>query len=233
MRANLPANRLLAALPAADYHRVLPSLIPVPLKFKQVLYKAGEKIDTVFFPSGGVCSVTNVMSDGRMVEVATIGNEGLVGMMVFLGGDVSIGDTFVQAPDEAQSMSVVAFRQELDRRGPFYEVIGRYGQALHGLIMQSAACFGMHSVEERCCRWLLMTHDRVGRDEFPMTHEFLSYMLGARRPTVSLVLGTLEKAGVIHNGIKKITVVNRKGMEGMSCECYQVVKDTFDRLLPQ
>jgi len=173
------------------------------------------------------------MSDGRMVEVATIGSEGMVGITVFLGGDVAPGDAFIQVPDgDAQAMSTEAFRRELDRRGPFYDVTSRYAQALQTLIMQSAACFSMHSVEERCSRWLLMTHDRVEGDDFQLTHEFLSYMLGTRRPTVSLVLGTLEKAGVIRNGTKRITIVNRPGLEKMSCECYQVVKGHFDRLLP-
>jgi hypothetical protein len=179
-------NKLLAALPETDYRRILPSLTTVPLTLKQVLHKSGGKIDTVYFPGGGVCSVTNVMSDGRMVEVATIGNEGMVGLTVFFGGDVSVGEAFVQVSDgDGQSMSVEAFRSELDRHGPFYDVIGRYGQALQALIMQSAACFSMHTVEERCSRWLLMTQDRVGRDDFQLTHEFLGYMLGARRPTSS------------------------------------------------
>ena len=132
-------------------------------------------MDTVYFPGGGVCSVTNVMSDGRMVEVATIGNEGVVGITAFFGGDTATGEAFVQVPDgDGQSMSVNAFRRELDRRGPFYELIGRYAQALQALIMQSAACFSMHTVEERCSRWLLMTHDRVGQDHFQLTHEFLA-----------------------------------------------------------
>jgi hypothetical protein len=154
-------NKLLAALPEEDYLRLLPSLKTVPIKLKQVLHKAGENIDTIYFPGGGVCSVTNVMSDGRMVEVATIGNEGVVGITVFLGGSVAVGEAFVQVPDgDGQSMSAEAFRRELDRRGPFYDLISRYAQALQSLIMQSAACFSMHTVEERCSRWLLMTHDR-------------------------------------------------------------------------
>jgi CRP-like cAMP-binding protein len=228
-----PENKLLAALPDADYRRILPSLTAVPLKMKQVLHKAGGKIDTVYFPGGGVCSVTNVMADGRMVEVATIGNEGMVGITAFFGGDIAAGEAFVQVPNGGgQAMSFDAFRHELDRRGAFYDVVGRYAQALHALIMQSAACFSMHSVEERCSRWLLMTQDRVGGDDLRLTHEFLGYMLGARRPTVTLVLGTLEKAGVIHNGTKKITVIDRRKLEDASCECYQVVKSTFDRLLP-
>jgi CRP-like cAMP-binding protein len=227
-------NKLLASLPDADYLRLLPALTTVPIKFRQVFHKAGEKIDTVYFPGGGVCSITNVMSDGRMVEVATIGNEGVVGVTAMLGENIAPGEAFVQVPNgSAQTMSIVSFRRELDRRGPFYDLMGRYAQALQALIMQSAACFAMHTVEERCARWLLMTQDRVGKDEFQLTHEFLGYMLGARRPTVSLVLGTLDKAGAIRNGTKKITVVHRKRLEKASCECYQVVTRTFDRLLPK
>jgi CRP-like cAMP-binding protein len=226
-------NKLLAALPAADYRRILPTLTTVPLKFRQVMHKYGEPIDTVYFIGGGVASVTNVMTDGRMVEVATIGNEGMVGVTVFLGGTVSPGEAFIQVPDGVgQAMPADAFRKELDRRGVFYGLISRYSQAMQILIMQSTACNSLHTVEERCSRWLLMTHDRVDGDELRLTHEFLGYMLGVRRPTVSLVLGTLDKAGILHNGTKKITIVNRARLEDTSCECYRVVKSAFDRLLP-
>jgi CRP-like cAMP-binding protein len=227
-------NKLLAALPATDYQRILPSLTTVPWTFKRVLHKNGSTIDTVYFPAGGVASITNVMTDGRMVEVATIGNEGMVGTTVFLGGTVSPGETFIQVPDSTgQAMSVDAFRRELNRRGAFYDVVSRYAQALQVLLMQSTACNSLHTVEERCARWLLMTHDRVDGDDFRLTHEFLGYMLGTRRPTVSLVLGTLARAGVIHNGTKKITVVDRERLEEVSCECYGVVNSAFNRLLPQ
>jgi len=226
-------NKLLAALPAADYRRILPTLTTVPLKFRQVMHKYGEPIDTVYFIGGGVASVTNVMTDGRMVEVATIGNEGMVGVTVFLGGTVSPGEAFIQVPDgNGQAMPADAFRKELDRRGAFYGLMSRYSQAMQILIMQSTACNSLHTVEERCSRWLLMTHDRVDGDELRLTHEFLGYMLGVRRPTVSLVLGTLDKAGILHNGTKKITIVNRARLEDTSCECYRVVKSAFDRLLP-
>jgi CRP-like cAMP-binding protein len=226
-------NRLLAALPQADYRRILPSLSTIPLTLKKILHKQGSKIDAVYFPGGGVCSVTNVMTDGRMVEVATIGNEGMVGITIFLGGELAVGEAFVQVPDGlAQSMSVETFRTELDRRGPFYHLMSRYSQALQALIMQSTACNSLHTVEERASRWLLMTHDRVEGDEFQLTHEFFGYMLGVRRPTVSLVLGTLDKAGLIQNGTKKIRIVNRKRLEDTSCECYGVVRNTFARLLP-
>ena len=226
-------NKLLAALPEGEYRRIAASLTPVSLTLKQLLHKHGSKIDTVYFPSGGVCSITNVMTDGRMVEVATIGNEGMVGMTIFLGGEIAPGETFVQVPDgTGHAMSADAFREQLDRRGPFYDVMSRYSQALHALIMQSAACNTLHSVEERAARWLLMTHDRVGAQEFQLTHEFLGYMLGVRRPTVSLVLGTLDNAGAIQNGMKKIRILNRQRLEKASCECYEAVQRTFDRLLP-
>ena len=228
-------NRLLAALPVADYQRILPTLTTVPLKFKQVLHKNRERIRAVYFPGGGVCSITNVMNDGRMVEVATVGREGFVGMTAFMGDGLAIGEAFVQVPvpdGEGQSMPIDAFRRELDRRGSFYDLIAQYSQAHLALVMQSIACNALHHVEERCARWLLMTQDRVGREDFQLTHEFLSIMLGVRRPTVSLVLGTFHKAGIIDNGSKKVTVVDRDRLEQTACECYRVIQDTFGRLLP-
>jgi len=226
-------NRLLDALPQADYRRILSLLTPCALTFKKILHKQGSKIDTVYFPCGGVCSITNAMTDGRTVEVATIGNEGMVGMSVFLGGDTAQAEAFVQVPDgPGQAMSAADFRRELDRRGPFYDLMSRYSQALQALMMQSIACNTFHTVEERASRWILMTHDRVKGDEFQLTHEFLGYMIGVRRPTVSLILGTLDAAGLIRNGMKKVTVVNRKGLERTSCECYEVVRSVFARLLP-
>ena len=228
------ANKLLAALPAEDYLRIAPSLTHVPQTIKLVLHKTGETMTNVYFPVGGCCSTTYVMQDGKMVEVATIGNEGVVGITLFLGGTVAPSETFVQiaADGDILVMPAPVFMTELNRRGAFYDVISRFAQALQILYMQSVACNSFHTVEERCARWLLMTHDRVEGDEFRLTHEFLSYMLGVRRPTVSLVLGTLDRAGVIDIGMKKITIVNRKGLEAASCECYEVVRKAFDQLLP-
>ena len=228
-------NKLLAALPREDFNRLQPSLTPVPFTFRKFFNKQGEAIHHVVFPSSGVASVVNVMADGRMVETATIGNEGIVGSSVFFGGLTALADSFVQVPgdDCALSMPTVAFQQELAHRGAFYELVGRYSEALQALIMQSTACNLLHSVEERCARWLLMTHDRVGGDDIRLTHEFLGMMLGVRRPTVSLVLGTLAKAGLIHNATRKIVVVNRQGLEEASCECYDMVRVHFARVLTQ
>jgi CRP-like cAMP-binding protein len=224
-------NRLLAALPPADYQRILPDLKTVPITVKQVLHKHHEAVRYVYFPNGGVCSMTTVMADGSMVEVATIGYEGVVGINVFLGSDVMPGTTLVQVGDgSAVRMSVTAFRRELDRGGAFQKVIRRYAQALVATMMQSVACNTLHHLEQRCCRWLLMTHDRVDGDEFGLSHEFLAVMLGARRPTVTLVAGSLQRLGLIRYKHGRVRVLDRGRLEDMSCECYVTIRRHFTRL---
>jgi len=175
--------------------------------------------------------MTAAMRDGAMVEIATVGAEGLVGMDAFLGASIMSSETMVQVPDtSAEAMSVQAFTAELDRRGSFYDCVQRYSQGLMILMMQSTACMALHPVQERGCRWLLMTHDRVGRDDFQLSHEFLAMMLGSTRPTVSVVAGTLHKAGLIKYTHGRITILDRQGLEAASCECYATVKAHFDRL---
>ena len=226
-------NRLLAALPADEYQRIAPNLVSRPLRLRQVIHKPGDKLTEVFFTGRGICSITNKMEDGGVVEVATVGNEGFVGIGAALGDAIASGEAFVQVQgDPAQVMSVEMFQRELDRRGVFYDLISRYTQAFVGLVMQSVACNGLHSAEERCCRWLLMTHDRVQQNEFPLTHEYLAMMLGVRRPTVTLVMAELTSAGIISHVRGRIRIVDRPGLEGASCECYKTVKTLFDRLLP-
>jgi CRP-like cAMP-binding protein len=191
-------------------------------------------VSEVFFLNGGVASVTLVMRDGAMVEIATVGHEGLVGTNAFLRGDMVGAETMLQVPDvpdtSAEAMSVQAFRLELDRHGPFFDCVERYSQGLVTLMMHSTACIAFHPVVERCSRWLLMTHDRVGRDEFQLSHEFLATMLGSTRPTVTVVAGMLQKAGLIHYKHGRITILDRKSLESASCECYRTVKEHFDRL---
>jgi CRP-like cAMP-binding protein len=221
-----PANHLLAALPADDHARLAPTLGTTSLKLRRFLHKPGERIDQVYFPGGGFISVVTVLKDGGMVEVATIGREGMLGMSAVLNGDPSPAASMVQAEtDECYTMSGKAFRQEMDRRGAFYELLTRYGQALVGVIMQSTACNAVHSVEQRLSRWLLLAHDRVGKDEFPLTQEFAAMMLGTSRPTVTVVAGTLQKAGLITYHRGRVTVVNRKYLEAASCECYRTATD--------
>jgi CRP-like cAMP-binding protein len=224
-------NRLLAALPPDEYQRLSAELNYRPLKLRQTLHKHGERLNEIYFPSRTVCSITNAMEDGGVVEVATIGREGLVGVGAVLGDSVASGEAFIQVQGEgAQAMSIETFRREMDRRGPLHELATRYAQAFLGMIMQSVACNGLHSAEERCCRWLLMTQDRIERDEFPMTHEILAIMLGVRRPTVTLVLAELQRAGIVSHVRGQVRIVDRKALESASCECYKAVKGLFERV---
>jgi CRP-like cAMP-binding protein len=226
-------NRLLGALPPDEYQRLAGHLEYRPLKVRQVLHKHGERFHEVFFPLRGVCSITNTVEDGGMVEVVAVGKEGFVGVPALFGDPVSTGEAFVQVQgDGAHVLSVDIFKREVERRGPFYDLVTRYSQAFIGLIMQSVACNGLHSAEERCCRWLLMTRDRVGQDSFSLTHEYLAMMLGVRRPTVTLVMTDLVRAGIISHVRGQIRIVDVHGLEGASCECYKTVTALFDRLLP-
>jgi CRP-like cAMP-binding protein len=226
-----PKNRLLARLPPEDFARIQAHLTTVPTKVRQVFHKRGEPIREVFFPNGGVASVTAGMRDGEMVEVATVGDEGMVGINAFFGGDSANVETLMQVPDtSAEMMDAESFRQEMEQHGAFYELIRTYCDGLMGLIMQSTACMALHPVQERCARWLLMTHDRVRRDDFELSHEFLAMMLGSTRPTVTIVAGSLQEAGLIRYRHGRITIVDRSGLEASACECYATVRRNFERL---
>ena len=216
-------NMILAALPAEDRDRLVPTLDVVPLKLKDLLHKPGEHIEYVYFPGGGFLSIVTVLEDGSMVEVATIGREGVIGVTAVLDGTPMSSASMVQGEsDTCYRMTADAFRREMDRRDAFYELMTRYSQALVGFIMQSTACNAVHSVEQRLARWLLMAQDRMGTDEFPLTQEFVAMMLGATRPTVTVVAGTLQKAGLITYHRGRITVLDRGKLESASCECYRV-----------
>jgi CRP-like cAMP-binding protein len=226
-----PKNKLLRGLPRADFERLRPHLKTIPIKVRQILHPENEPVRDVYFLNGGVASMTTVMQNGSMVEIATVGDEGLVGINAFFGGAMLSGETMMQVPDtDAEVMSADVFKRELARGGPFHECVHRYSQGLLMLIMQSTGCMALHPVQERCCRWLLMTHDRVREDEFHLSHEFLAMMLGATRPTVTIVAGTLQKAGLIKYLHGRITILDRKSLEAASCECYATVRGHFDRL---
>jgi CRP-like cAMP-binding protein len=224
--ANRPppgVNRLLAALPPADYERLAQTLQNTPLKLRQILHKPGEPVDHVYFPGGGFCSIVTVLENGSMVEVATVGREGMVGMGAMVSAELSSSQTMVQGEsDWCYTMTASAFRDEMDRRGAFYVLAMRFSQALTGFVMQSTACNAAHSIEQRFARWLLHAHDRMEQDEFPLTQEFAAMMLGASRPTVTIAAGTLQKAGLItyHHG--RVTITDREKLESASCECYRV-----------
>jgi len=227
-----PANLLLAALPLDEYRRLLPDLRLVPLAFKQGLYTQGEPVPKVWFPNGGVCSIVRRLEDGSSAEVATVGREGLLGGSAIFGADEAFGDAMVQVSDgDAYTIPLEAFDEALARGGVFAERVTRFTQALTVLIMQSAVCNSLHRVEARLARWLLMSHDRVERDVFTITHEFLAMMLGVRRPTVTTTVAALQQRGAITYRRREMVIADRAGLEALSCECYGVVCATYARLL--
>ena len=224
-------NRLLAALSKAEYDRLRPHLEKVSLPLRDVLYEANGPIPHVFFPLVGVVSLVIVMDSGFSLEVGLIGNEGMVGTPVFLGSQSSPTRAISQVPGEALRLETKVFQEEMKRGGALYGMVQRYTQAMINQISQSTVCNHRHSVKKRMCRWLLMSHDRAGTDEFPLTHEFLAQMLGVRRPSVTAAAGILQKAGLISYHRGTVTFLDRKGMEAASCECYEVVAKELDRLL--
>jgi CRP-like cAMP-binding protein len=231
VRRNLIKNRLLSALPREEYERLLPHLETVSLRFNQIIYAPNEPIQHVYFPNSGIISLVNLTEDGGTVEAATVGNEGMVGIPVLLGADRMVGQAVSQIVGDALRMKADVFKREVTPSSPLYNLLLRYTLALLNLISQSVACNRRHSVEERCCRWLLLCHDRVQSDQFYITQEFLSQMLGVRRSSVSVVAAILQKAGLIRYHRGKMRLLDRKGLEAASCECYRIVKDEFDRLL--
>ena len=224
---NLNGNHVLAALPAGEVRRLLRQLTEVSLEIKTVLFEPGEPIAAVHFPLDGVISLVTPLEDGAIVEVATVGNEGVVGVPLVLGGSLAVR-AISQVPGRALRMEAKAFLAELERRSELYEVVQNYTAALFGQIAQAAACNRLHSNEERLSRWLLMSHDRVGVDEFAITHEFLGQMLGSRRATVTLSAGILQAAGLIRYQRGHVTILDRHGLEGVSCACYGVIKKELD-----
>lgn len=225
------SNRLLAALPSEGLERLREKFERVPLALREVLYNPDEPLGHVWFPLDGVVSLVSIMSDGATVETATVGNEGLVGLPVFLGVASLPGQAFVQVPGEALRLPVEDLRREVRDGRPLHSLLNRYTQTLFNQVAQSAACNRLHAIDERCARWLLMTHDRVSSDSFPLTQEFLAQMLGVRRPSVSTAASILQRAGFIRYRRGKITVLDRPGLEGAACECYGVVRREYDRLL--
>jgi len=221
----------LARLPKQERDRLLPHLHPVPLKFKQVLYRVKAPIDYVYLVNSGSASALTIMTDGSAIEVATVGNEGVVGLAAFLGGETSANEVIVQVAGDGLRMTIDMLKKETESNSPLRRVLLNYHNAFLTQISYSVACNGLHAVQQRCCRWLLMTRDRVESDVVPLTHEFLAIMLGVRRPTVTEVLHPLQERGLIRSRRGTITIVDRAGLEAMSCECYQSVKDEYARLL--
>ena len=224
-------NRLLCALPAADFERIAPHLRLRSTAVGEALHEQGRRITDVYFPNGGVYSVTNLMRDGAMVEVATVGSEGMLGVGVFLGDRSGSGRTFQQVPDgSVATLAAGRFIKEAAESRTFRDLFARYTQATLLQTMQCTACNALHDVTKRCCRWLLQTHDRVETDDFPLKHEFLALMLAVRRPTVTVVLDALQETGVIASRYGRIRVLKRRKLEAASCECYAAIRENFVRL---
>ena len=227
-------NLLLALTPADEMERIRPHLDQVDLTFRQGIYASGEANDYAYFPHAGVFSmVSSQEEDGMLVEVATIGYEGMIGLPLLLGGGSTPGECFCQVPGQAGRIADEAFGQLIDTCPGFRRVLLRYTQALITQISQSAACNRMHPVEERCARWLLMSQDRVGASHFELTQEFMAQMLGVRRPTVSVAAGMLQKAGLITYSRGLLVITDRQGLEAASCSCYRIILDEFRRLIRQ
>lgn len=224
-RAAPVANRLLAALPHKDYQRLLPELEQVPLTFGDILYEPGDTIGHVYFPNNGIISLLSSVESQKVLEVGIVGNEGVAGLPVVLGVRVSLNRGLVQSDGTAMRMKAAVLQKEFKQDGALQRLLHRYLHSLLTQISQSAVCNRFHMVESRLARWLLMTHDRVGSDEFRLTQEFLSNMLGVRREAVSKAAGALQKRGFLNYSRGHITILNRAGLEATACQCYRIIKD--------
>ena len=224
-------NRLLRALPLAEYAALLPQLTPVLLGFKQVLIEPDAPIAEIYFPRSGVASMIADEQEGGAVEVGTIGPEGFIGVPVLMGADRMPYRVIVQIAGDAWRLSADAFGRLADERAPVRHLLLRFAQAFSDQISQSVACNRLHTVEERCARWLLMTHDRVHGESFELTHEFLSYMLGVRRAGVTVAMGALQGANIVQYTRGRVVVLDRARLEEVSCGCYHITRTAFERLL--
>ncbi|HEX2829818.1 MAG TPA: Crp/Fnr family transcriptional regulator [Burkholderiales bacterium] len=224
-------NHLLSLLPEDDRRRVLDAMERVETRHGETLFRQHEPIAAVDFPLQGVLSVVVVMEDGGVAEVGTVGNEGMAGVPLAMGTEHSPAQAFYQVPGSAYRMPAQAFRAEIEKGGAFAALMRLYAQAFLSQVSQSAACNRLHSVQQRLCRWILMSHDRAGGDRIALTQEFLAQMLGVRRATVSVAAGELQKAGLIRYNRGVINVLDRERLEQSSCECYAVVRREFERLL--
>ncbi len=223
-------NKLLDHLPDDAFLRLQPHLQFVVFEFNHLLYEAGSQLKYAYFPTEGVVSALTVMQDGSAIELATIGKEGMVGLPLLMGIDNAIFKTITQFAGKAIRINSDVMKEEIERNGPFRRLLLRYNAAFLVQLSQGVACNGLHSVQQRCCRWLLMSRDRAQSDVLPLTHEFISLMLGVRRASISEVLHPLQAQGLIRTQRGKITILDLAGLEANSCECYRTVRDLFARM---
>lgn len=229
--AGRTGNQLLDRLPRGEADGLMALLEPVSLPLGHEVAQQDGPLSHVLFPTSGIVSQVVLMEDGRVVEASTVGREGMVGVNVILAPDTNATTATSQVAGEALRMPVGRFLENMEPGGTLDRLVRRYAAYTLRSANQTVACNLLHSVEERMCRWLLTTHDRAGADEFPLTHEFLAEMLGVRRQTVTVIAGMLQEAGLIHYRRGVLRILDRERLEEASCECYQVVRDLYDRIV--
>ena len=225
-------NHLLSVLPEAEWERIGPHIVEVDMPLGQVVYESGDRLHHVYFPSTAIVSLLYVMENGASGEIAIVGNEGVVGIALFMGGETTPSRAVVQSAGKAYRLEARILKEEFHRAGPTQRLLLRYTQALITQMAQTAVCNRHHSIDQQLCRWLLLSIDRLPSNELKMTQELIANMLGVRRPGVTEAAMKLQDAGLIRYSYGHIEVLDRPGLEKRVCECYAVVKREFDRLLP-
>jgi CRP-like cAMP-binding protein len=228
-----PTNRLLTALPKDEYQRLLPKLERFPLVFGEVIYEPGDLIRNVYFPTSGIISLLAAVEDRATLEVGIVGREGMVGLPAFMGVKTSTNRAVVQGVGAAMRMKANAFRNECENGGSFPRILLRYAHSRMTQIAQGAACNRFHPIDARLARWLLMTRDRMGTDEFLLTQEFLSNMLGVRREGVNKAAGALQEQDLISYSRGNLLILDRVGLRAIACQCYRIIKKEYDTFLPR
>ena len=226
-------NHILEALPPAERARLFPHLKLITLPLGAVLYESGDPQRHIYFPIDAIVSLLYVLKDGASAEIAVVGNDGAIGIALFMGGATTTNRAIVQSAGSAYRLTRQRLKQEFDRHGEMLYILLRYTQALITQMTQTAVCNRHHSVDQQLCRWLLLSLDRLASNQLTMTQELIANMLGVRREGVTDAAGKLQKLGVIEYRRGRITVLNRPHLETLSCECYEVVKKETDRLLPE
>jgi len=224
-------NHLLAGIVDEEMARLLPNLQAVSLSLGKVIYESGEKLDYIYFPTTAIISLLYIMESGATAEIGVVGNDGLIGIAIFMGGDTTPNRAVVQSAGRALKMKAQVMKDEFTRGGRFHNQCLRYTQALITQISQTAVCNRLHSVDQQLCRWLLLSHDRLPSDRLIMTHDLIANMLGVRREGITHAAQKLQKAGYISYVRGDMTILNRKGLEASVCECYKVVRTEYERLL--
>lgn len=228
--ANGTKNHLLLSLPRRDFERLMDKAERVEMTMRQEVYEPNQPIPYVYFPEDSVISLVSEMKDGSIIEVGTVGNEGMVGVPILLGAASSTLKSFAQVPGMAMRMKTSEFKRHLTNGSSLHAKLNLYTQALFTQLSQSVACNRLHSVEQRCARWLLMTSDRVDKDQFRLTQEFLAQMLGIRRASVNAVVQVFQQKGMIKYSQGQIQITNRQKLEGIACECYEIIRNEYRRL---